>query len=60
MIDGGWLDFECIHRGVLFGFLKGKYFPVFKLKPLTTFDFMIESRVFVMQHILIKDNSQGT
>ena len=32
MIDGGWLDFECIYRGVLFGFLKGKYFPVFKLK----------------------------
>ena len=32
MIDGGWLDFECIYRGVLFGFLKGKYLPVFKLK----------------------------
>ena len=32
MIDCGWLDFECICRGVLFGFLKGKYFPVFKLK----------------------------
>ena len=32
MIDGGWLEFECIYRGVLFGFLKGKYFPVFKLK----------------------------
>ena len=32
MIDDGWLDFECIYRGVLFGFLKGKYFPVFKLK----------------------------
>ena len=32
MIDGGWLDFECIYRGALFGFLKGKYFPVFKLK----------------------------
>ena len=32
MIDGGWLDFECIYRGVLFGFLKGKYFPVSKLK----------------------------
>ena len=27
MIDGGWLDFEGIYRGVLFGFLKGKYFP---------------------------------
>ena len=26
MIDGGWLDFECIYRGVLVGFLKGKYF----------------------------------
>ena len=32
MIDGGQLDFECIYRGALFGFLKGKYFPVFKLK----------------------------
>ena len=32
MIDGGWLDFECIYISVLFGFLKGKYFPVFKLK----------------------------
>ena len=32
MIDGGWLDFECVYRGVLFGFLKGKYLPVFKLK----------------------------
>ena len=32
MIEGGWLDFECIYRDVLFGFLKGKYFPVFKLK----------------------------
>ena len=32
MIDSGWLDFKCIYRGVLFGFLKGKYFPVFKLK----------------------------
>ena len=31
LIDGGWLDFECIYRGVLFGFLKGKYIPVFKL-----------------------------
>ena len=28
-------------------------------KPLTPFDFMIESRKFMMQHILIKDNSQG-
>ena len=26
MIDGGWLNFECMYRGVL------KYFPVFKLK----------------------------
>ena len=32
MIDGGWLDFECIYRGLLFRFLKGNYFPVFKLK----------------------------
>ena len=32
MIDDGWLDFECIYRGVLFGFLKEKCFPVFKLK----------------------------
>ena len=32
MIDNGCLDFECIYRRVLFGFLKGKYFPVFKLK----------------------------
>ena len=29
-------------------------------KPLTAFDLMIESRVFVIQRILIKDNSQGT
>ena len=26
------MDFACIYRGVLFGFLKGKYLPVFKLK----------------------------
>ena len=32
IIDGGWLDFECIYRGVLFGFLKEKYFPVFEMK----------------------------
>ena len=32
IIDGGWLDFEFMYRGALFGFLKGKYFPVFKLK----------------------------
>ena len=32
MIDGGWLDFECIYTVVLFGFLKGKFFPVVKLK----------------------------
>ena len=32
MIDDGWLDFECIYTGVLCGFLKGKYFPVFELK----------------------------
>ena len=32
MIDSGWVDSECIYIGVLFGFLKGKYFPVFKLK----------------------------
>ena len=25
IIDGGWLDFECIYRSVLFGFLKGKF-----------------------------------
>ena len=24
--------FECIYRSILFGFLKGNYFPVFKLK----------------------------
>ena len=29
-------------------------------EPWTAFDFMIESRVFVMENILIKDNSQGT
>ena len=29
--DGGWLDFECMYRGELFSFLKGKYFLVFKL-----------------------------
>ena len=32
MIDGRWLDFVCIYRCALFGFIKGKYFPVFKLK----------------------------
>ena len=35
MINGGWLDFECIYRSLLFGFLKEKYFPVFKLKETT-------------------------
>ena len=35
MIDGGWLYFECIYRSVLFGFLKGKYFPVFKFKEIS-------------------------
>ena len=29
-------------------------------KPLTALDFMIGSHVFVMQHILITENSQGT
>ena len=29
-------------------------------KPLTALDLMIESRVVVMQHLLIKDNSQCT
>ena len=32
MVDSEWLDFEFIYRGALFGFLKGNYFPVFKLK----------------------------
>ena len=32
IIDRGWLDFEGSYRGVLFGFLKEEYFPVFKLK----------------------------
>ena len=32
IIDGGWLDFECIYRIALLDFLKGEYFPVFKLK----------------------------
>ena len=32
IVDSGWLDFECIYRGALFGFLKGKYFSVFRLK----------------------------
>ena len=35
IIDGGWVDFECIYRGVLFGFLRGKYFPVFELKEIS-------------------------
>ena len=35
MINGGWLDFECIYRSLLFGFLKEKFFPVFKLKETT-------------------------
>ena len=30
--DGEWLDFECVYSGVLFDFLKRKYFLVFKLK----------------------------
>ena len=29
-------------------------------KPLTALDFIIESLVYVMQHMLIKDNPQGT
>ena len=29
-------------------------------KALTAFDFMIESQVLVIQHIMIKDNSQNT
>ena len=32
MVDSGWLDFECTYRGGLFGFLKRKYFSVYKLK----------------------------
>ena len=32
IIDDGWLDFECMYKVMLFGFLKGKCFPVFKLK----------------------------
>ena len=35
MIDGGWLDFECIYRCVLFDFLIGKYFRLFKFKDLS-------------------------
>ena len=35
IIDNGWLDFECMYRGVLFGFLKGKCFSVFKLKDIS-------------------------
>ena len=35
IIGSGWLDFECMYRGVLFGFLKGKYFPVFKMKDIS-------------------------
>ena len=35
MINGGWLDFECTYRSLLFGFLKEKFFPVFKLKETT-------------------------
>ena len=36
MIDGGWLDFGFIYRGVLFVSLKAKYFPVFKFKETFT------------------------
>ena len=32
IIDGGWLDFECMYRMVFFGFLIRNYFPVFRLK----------------------------
>ena len=32
IFDGRWLDFVFIYRDVLFGFLKGKYFPAFKSK----------------------------
>ena len=32
IIDGQWLDYEFMYRGMVFGFLKEKYYPVFKLK----------------------------
>ena len=32
MIVGGWLDFVLIYSGWFLGFLKGKKFPVAKLK----------------------------
>ena len=34
MIGGGWLEFECIYRCVLFDFLIGKHFRLFKFKDL--------------------------
>ena len=51
---------DALH--ILFVFIytyKHKRYYVIQ-KPLTAFDFMIESRVFVMQQILVKDNSEGT
>ena len=33
---GGWILIECMYRDVLFYFLKGKYFPAFKLKDAST------------------------
>ena len=32
IFDGRWLDFKGMYRGMLFSFLKGRYFPVFTLK----------------------------
>ena len=35
IIEGGWAYFECMYRGLLFGLLKGKYFPLCKLKDIS-------------------------
>ena len=51
---------DALH--ILFVFIytyKHKRYYVIQ-KPLTALDFMIESRVAVMQHLLIKENSQGS
>ena len=51
IIDSKWLDFECIYRGMVFGFLKGKYYPVFKLKDA--------SKIYVSNEICINFDRQS-
>ena len=53
VIGSGQLDFECIYRGVLFGFLKGKYFPVFELKETSKTSVSMRF-VSIVIHIFLK------